>query len=427
MTAVGNSVNDRSPEEHRGWRRTLAFAFTAQFLSILGFSFATPFLPFFVAELGVADPGQQAFWAGVVMASGGLTFALFAPVWGILADRYGRKSMVCRAMFGGTVAILLLSFAQTVPQLAWGRVFQGVFSGTIAASIALVASVTPLRRSGFALGMMQAAVFIGNAAGPFLGGMAADAFGYRVSFRIGALLTLTGALLTLFGTREHFAPPAQDGGQGSGIPGFRALMVLPGFLMGVLVLFSVRLSNSISNPSFPLIVEQLIDSLHRLNSITGSIIGTAAVAGAVAAAVLGHAGDRIGRKQVLIGCCLAACVASVGTYFVRSVPVLFLLRILFGFSVAGMLLAANSMIHEVIDKRAIGKAYGLATALSMLGTAAGPVLGGWLAMRAGLRVPFMVTGLSQLLLIALLLHFSRRSRARTAPETEPAVVVMEKV
>ncbi len=422
--AAGNGRGNASGSST--WWRTLVFAFTAQFLSILGFSFATPFLPFFVSDLGVSDPGRQAFWAGVVMASGGLTFALFAPVWGILADRYGRKSMVCRAMFGGALAILIMSFSQNVTQLAWGRVFQGVFSGTIAASIALVASVTPLRRSGFALGMMQAAVFVGNAAGPFLGGMAADAFGYRVSFRIGALLTLAGGLLTLFGTTENFKPPDRNA-PGAGMPGFRAIFLLPGFLLGALVLFSVRLSNSISNPSFPLIVADIVKSMQNLNSITGSIIGTAAVAGAIAAAVLGHAGDRVGRKQVLIGCCLVACVASVGTYFVHGIPMLFLLRILFGFSVAGMLPAANAMIHEVIDKRAIGKAYGLATALSMLGAAVGPVLGGWLAMRAGLRVPFLVTGLSQLLLIAMLVKYIRRAGVRSAPDPEPAVVVLERV
>lgn len=409
------------------WQRTLIFAFTAQFLCILGFSFATPFLPFFVSELGVTDPGKQAFWAGVVMASGGVTFALFAPVWGILADRYGRKAMVCRAMFGGTLAILLLSFSQNVTQLALGRVFQGVFSGTIAASITLVASATPRRHSGFALGMMQAAVFIGNAAGPFVGGLAADTFGYRISFRIGAMMTLIGGLLTLFGTKENFTPKTSNQNHDHPTIGFRKLMLLPGFLMGALVLFSVRFSNSLSNPSFPLIVEDLIDSLHRLNSITGSIIGTAAVAGAIAAAVLGHLGDRVGRKRVLIGCCITACAASLGTYAVQRVPTLFVLRILFGFSVAGMLPAANAMIHDVIDHRAMGKAYGLATALSMLGTAAGPIIGGWMGMQMGLRIPFLATAFAQIVLILMLMRFVRGTKIHSASEDEPAVVTLEKV
>ncbi len=195
------------------WKRTFAFAFAAQFLSIVGISFCTPFLPFFVADMGVADSGEQAFWAGIVLASGALTYALFAPVWGVLADRYGRKPMVCRAMLGAAVAVFLMSFACSVPQMIFFRVLQGVFSGTLAASIALVASVVPMKRIGFALGMMQAAVFVGNAAGPLIGGVLADHFGYQDSFRIGALLTFMGGMLVVFGTREDFVRPGPKGAE----------------------------------------------------------------------------------------------------------------------------------------------------------------------------------------------------------------------
>lgn len=385
------------------WKRTFIFAFIAQFLGIVGISFATPFLPFFVAEMGVTESGAQAFWAGIVMGAGGLTFAVFAPIWGVFADRFGRKPMVCRAMFGAALAVFLMSFSRTVPQMILFRVVQGAFSGTLAASIALVASVVPPQRIGLTLGMMQAAVFIGNALGPFFGGMAADAFGYRTSFRIGAVLTLLGGLMIVFGTQERFSAPDRQSSTDS--QGFRKIFLLPGFLISVVVLFSVRLSNSISNPSFPLIVGDILGSARNLNSITGSVIGAAAIAAALAAAMLGHAGDRLGRRRVLMGCCIVACLASVGHYFAHDLPTLFVVRILFGFSVAGMMPAANAMIHEVVDPRSIGKAYGLATSLSMLGSAIGPTVGGTLAMQAGLRVPFLVTGAAQLCLIVLILCF----------------------
>jgi len=398
------------------WKRTFVFAFAAQFLSVVGISFCTPFLPFFVADVGVATGGEQAFWAGIVLASGALTYALFAPVWGILADRYGRKPMVCRAMIGATAAVFLMSFARNIPEMIFFRVLQGIFSGTLAASIALVASVVPKNRSGFALGMMQAAVFIGNALGPFIGGMTADHFGYRNSFRIGALLTFLGGMLVFFGIREGFTPPDRKTAAES--PGFRKILLLPGFLIGVMILFSVRLSNSIANPSFPLIVGDIHKSLENLNSITGSIIGVAAIAAAAAAAILGHAGDKLGRKKVLVACCIGACLASVGHYYAHDLPTLFAVRILFGFSAAGMLPAANALIHEVVDPRSIGKAYGLAMALSMLGTAVGPTIGGTLAMKTGLRIPFLVTAGAQLLLIVLILLCLRKHRCRESTEEE---------
>ncbi len=390
------------------WKRTFVFAFAAQFLGIVGISFATPFLPFFVAELGVAEGGRQAFWAGIVLASGGLTFALFAPFWGILADHHGRKPMVCRAMFGAAVSVLLMSFARTVPQMILFRMVQGAFSGTLAASIALVASVVPLKRSGLALGMMQAAVFVGNALGPLIGGMAADVFGYRASFRLGAGLTFLGGLLVLLGTQERFTTPDRHVPDES--PGFRAILLVPGFLISVVVLMSVRLSNSIANPSFPLIVRDLVDSPERLNSVTGVIIGAAAIAAAIAAALLGYLGDRIGRQRILLGCCAGACLAAVGHYYAHNISTLFAARVCFGFTVAGMLPTANAMIHERVDSRSIGKAYGLATSLSMLGTALGPTIGGTLALHAGLRVPFLVTAGAQIGLAAIILLVVRKER-----------------
>ena len=387
------------------WKRTFISAFIAQVLGIIGLSFATPFLPLYVAELGIDDPGQQAFWAGVALSAAGLTFAVFAPIWGTVADRFGRKPMVFRAMLGGTVVMVLMSFARNVPELILYRLLQGAFSGSLAASISLVASVVPHRHSGLTLGMMQSAVFIGHAVGPFFGGMAADALGYRVCFRIGAGLTLLGGVLVLAGTREEFTPrDAQASRDG---PGFRAIFLLPGFLISVVIMFAVRLSNSIANPSFPLIVREFPLSPQHFNSITGSIMGVTALAAAASSAILGHIGDKIGRRSILVACCVGACVASVGHYMAQTLFTLFAARILFGFSVAGMLPSATAMIYSIIDPRSIGKAYGLATSLSMLGAAAGPTLGGVLAMSVGLRFPFLVTAAAQLMLAVLVLAYVR--------------------
>ena len=389
------------------WKKTFISAFTAQILSIVGFSFALPFLPFFIADLGVPDAGDQAFWAGLVLSAAGLTFALSAPFWGIAADRYGRKLMVCRAMFGGTAVLLLMSYVQTVGQLLVCRLLQGAFTGTMAASVALVASVVPRKRSGLTLGMMQTAVFIGTTVGPFFGGLMADSFGYRASFRMGALLCLAGGLLVYFGTREDFSSPAA--GKEGKTSGFLSIFMLKGFFLAVLVMFAVRFNNTMINPSFPLIVRDILPSAEKINSITGSVMASAALAGAFSAALVGYVGDQYGHRRVLFGCCLLAAAASAGHFWAMSINQLFAARVLFGLAVAGMLPAANAMIHGIIDHNSLGKAYGLATSLSMLGTAAGPFAGGYLASSAGLRMPFLVTAGTQLALGVLILLCMRQS------------------
>lgn len=382
------------------WKKTFLSAFVAQVLSILGFSFAQPFLPFFISELGAYNQGQQAFWSGIVLGATGLTLGLFAPLWGILADRYGRKLMVCRAMFGGTLVLLLMSAVRTVGQLVICRLLQGVFTGTIAASVALVASVTPPHRSGLTLGMMQAAVFVGTSLGPLFGGVVADMFGYRAAFQLGALVVFLGGLLVLFGVRENFVRPDE---QKDGLPmSFKEIFAVSGFFVAVLVMFSVRFSNSMINPAFPLIIKDILPDTVNLNSITGAVIAAAALSGALSAAFLGHMSDRWGYKRILTICCFLAAVASAGHFFAYTIKSVFLVRILFGVSVAGMLPAANAMIYSIIDNKCIGKAYGAATSLSMLGLAMGPFMGGTIARLTDLRTPFVFVAVAQVLLAILI-------------------------
>ncbi|MCM8820862.1 MAG: MFS transporter [Candidatus Omnitrophica bacterium] len=387
------------------WKKTFASIFTAQILSMIGFSFALPFLPFFISELGISDKGQQAFWAGIAIGVSGITFAIFAPLWGVLADRYGRKVMVCRSMFGGTLVLLLMSIARTVGQLVACRLLQGILTGTISASIALVASVTPEERSGFTLGMMQAAAYIGTTIGPLFGGVIADLYGYRIAFRAGAFLVFAGGILVLLGAKESFTPPVSDGKNHS--PGFLEILATSGFLIAVMILFGVQFSNSMISPSFPLIVKDILPSPEKLNSITGTILAASALAGACSAALLGHTGDRIGQKKVLVLCAIGASLSSAGHFFASSIPLLFVVRIIFGLSVAGMIPAANAIIYKIIDREYIGRAYGMATSISMIGFGLGTFSGGTLARLAGLRIPFLAVAFLHLLLAVIIRSFKK--------------------
>ncbi|MDP6381430.1 MAG: MFS transporter, partial [Phycisphaerae bacterium] len=167
------------------WRKTFYAAWGAQILSITGFSFIMPFMPYYIHHLGITDRADAARWTGIAAAAWGMAMMVFAPIWGILADRYGRKLMVMRSMLGGAVVIALMALARNVGDIVALRMMQGILTGTIGASIALVSSVTPANRSGYAMGMMQAAVFIGAAIGPLLGGVAVDRLGFQAACLIG--------------------------------------------------------------------------------------------------------------------------------------------------------------------------------------------------------------------------------------------------
>lgn len=388
------------------WKKTFVSAFVAQIISVIGFSFALPFLPFYIEELGVADKSEQARLAGIVIAATGLGLSIFAPIWGALADKHGRKIMVLRSMFGGTVVLLLMSVVQTVPQLVVCRLLQGALTGTIAASVALVASVSPDHRSNFTLGMMQTAVYLGVTIGPLLGGIVADELGYRAAFRVGALVIFAGGLLVLYGIREEFEKPDPAAG---GKSSYSAIFKNPVFVIGVLILLAIRLSNTIANPSFPLIVKEILIAGRKLNTTTGLVLSVAAVAGAVSAALLGHFGDKWGQKRVLITCSIVAAFASYLHGFAGSILQLFFLRAMFGLGIGGMIPAANAMIKKSTHHSHIGKAYGAATSVSILGFAIGPYLGGYIGSEFGLRVPFFLTAAGQLVVALLVMTLVRSS------------------
>ena len=87
-----------------GWARTLAVLWFAQIIAEVAFSFALPFIPLFISQdLGVTDPSQAALWAGMMAGGFALVMAVLGPVWGTVADRFGRRLMILRALFGAAV------------------------------------------------------------------------------------------------------------------------------------------------------------------------------------------------------------------------------------------------------------------------------------------------------------------------------------
>ena len=139
-----------TPGTGQSWQLTLNIVFIAQLLSIIGFAFTFPFLPFYIRELGVTEERLVPIWAGFMMASSSLVMAFFSPLWGWLADRYGRKIMVERAMFGGAVITFAMGLIDNVWQLLFLRLLSGAATGTISASIAMISTVVPRQKQATA-------------------------------------------------------------------------------------------------------------------------------------------------------------------------------------------------------------------------------------------------------------------------------------
>jgi DHA1 family multidrug resistance protein-like MFS transporter len=376
----------------------------AQLCCIMGFSFAMPFIPFFVRELGVPE-GDVALWAGLSGTGAGLAMGIMGPVWGWMADRHGRKLMVVRAMFGGSIILALMGMSRNIAQLVALRTIQGSITGTVPASVAMVSSLVPKARLGFSLGLMQMAVFTGGSIGPYIGGIVADHYGYRVPFGVTAALLFSGGVLVLFGARERFVRPDAEG-RGDSAP-LRVLFQSKAIigLLGVYLLMS--LSGSFAMPIFPLLVEQIVGTPQKAASETGLLLAAMGVAAAVAAVTVGRIGDRYGHKAILVTSTALSGLLCFPHYLAEDLHQLLILRVLFGLGMGGMMPAMNAMVASIVPRDNIGQAYGFTTTASALGWAFGPALGGWTASQYGYRLPFVIMG-AALLLVAIAQHWGLR-------------------
>ena len=104
-------------EDERYWRRNLAVCLLGSFTTIVAMTLLLPFLPIYVEQLGVSDRAAIAQWSGVAYGATFFAAALVAPLWGRLADRYGRKLMLIRASLGMAVAMSLIGMAHNVWEL----------------------------------------------------------------------------------------------------------------------------------------------------------------------------------------------------------------------------------------------------------------------------------------------------------------------
>ncbi|MCC7060854.1 MAG: MFS transporter, partial [Burkholderiaceae bacterium] len=286
------------------WRRNLYILFVVQLLSMAGFSLIFPFLPLYVKEVGISTGGSIELWSGLVFSSQALTMMISAPIWGVVADRLGRKPMIVRAALGGALTIALMGFVQNAEQLVMLRVIQGLVTGTVAAANALVAASTPKERSGEALGLLQMGSWIGVAVGPVIGGVIGDAIGFRESFWITAVLLGLCTIAVVVGVKEEFKPAPRP--KRSMFSGYWDLLHAPDMANLYSVGFLNSLGRSVIIPVAALFVAQLMHSDDHVATMTGVMMGAYAFVGSASAAWLGQLGDRIGHSILLFAGMLLA-------------------------------------------------------------------------------------------------------------------------
>lgn len=398
----------------KNWKRNLWIVWVAEFLAIMGFSSTAPIYTYFIQYLGV-DDALIARWSGAVIAISSISMGVLGPVWGALGDRYGRKVMVMRAMFGGAVIIGLQGLSQNVWQFAILRLIQGALTGTVTAATALVVSNTPREHLGETLGKLQLAVFLGQAIGPTTGGFVADTLGYRATFWVTGFYLLIAGSMILFLVREHFVP-SPEALQGSLFSRMRKDIgtIFTGSLLGLVLTlrFALRVGLNVTSPTIPLIVQDLIPKSTLLGSASGLLSTISGISSAVAAPLVGRWADRGNSRMLLLESALLCAIALFVQALAPAYALLVLAQFVLGLGVGGTIAVLSAYIGRMAPEGRAGTAFGLDAMAVALAGAVGPSVGGWLSDTISRRAPLWAGGIAMMLAGLAVLRLPKDSSQR---------------
>lgn len=391
------------------WRKNLWTLVMAVVLCGASYTMIIPFLPLYLLELGV-DSSDVKMWAGVVFAATFLIAAVMAPYWGRRADRSGKKRMIIRAGLMLSLSYFMGAWVRNPVELILVRVFQGIASGFVPASMALVASSTPPEKMGFCMGVMQTALVVGGIVGPLLGGTLSHLFGMRRSFLLSAVILCiaTLAVWRLVKEPDQVSTPVES----SLVDDLKTA-----FHNGVLVrmlclLFAVQMVSMTLQPLMSLYVAEMQGSLVGVGLTTGFIFSLSGTASAIAAPIWGRVGQGRSLRIPLVASFIGAGVFNTGQYFAADIAQFGALQFLMGLFLIGVFPTINMIAIQSSDVSFHGRVFGLTNAANQLGSMVGPLAGGFVSSWIGIRPVFLLTGSILIVLGAN----SLRLRIRSAQE-----------
>jgi MFS transporter, DHA1 family, multidrug resistance protein len=393
-TGSDTPVQPRLRVEDRSWRRTLWAMVGIQFVMTAAINFLSPIIPLMLPELGVTSDAAVFWWSGIITGATSFVAAFASPVWGRVADRYGRKISLLRSSFAIAVFTALMGLSVNVWQFFGARFVMGLFAGFSSAAIALVASQVPERRLGYALGWLASGQLVGSLIGPVIGGALADMTGsFRAPFFLCGGITIAGLGLVWAIVHEDFTPAPPSVRKQSIWAGMRMLTGSSALLSLFLVLLMAQLSTRTVAPVVTLFVQELIGSPPQLATLSGIAFSITGLANLIAAPFLGNRSDIIGYRKVLLICLLGATLTSAPQIFVGSYWSFLAWRFAVGLFIGGILPTANALIGRSVSREHRGTIYGMTASATFLGNSLGPLTGGGIAAGLGIRWVFVITTL----------------------------------
>jgi MFS family permease len=384
------------------WKRNLIICWFGMFVTGIGMSQIAPVMPLYIKQLGVSDTSSIARLSGIAFGITYIISAIFSPIWGSAADKFGRKPMLLRASLGMAVVIGCMGFAPNVEVLIILRLLQGAITGYSTACTTLIATQTDKEHAGYALGTLSTASIAGSLLGPTIGGLIEETLGLQpVFFITGALLFIAFVTTALF-VKEAFVrtdkKPLSAKEVWNSVPEKSLTIVLSvTFFVITLALYAIE-------PIITVYVTQLSKDTSHVALISGLAFSASGLANIIAAPNLGKLSDKIGAHKVILGALVVTALIYIPQAFVKNVWQLMGLRFLLGLTLGGLNPSVNTMVKKITPASITGRIFGFTVSAGYLGVFGGSVLGGQVAAWFGIDYVFFITS-ALLLLNGALVYF----------------------
>jgi MFS family permease len=273
--------------------------FLTVFIDLIGFGIVLPLLPLYNRELGASG-----FLIGVIQASFSAMQFLFAPAWGRLSDRIGRRPVLLVSTAGAAISYAIFAYGCGLPNktaalsvLLGSRILAGICGANITVAQAYIADITPVAERSKKMGLIGMAFGLGFVCGPPLGALGIQLFGFRGPGFLATALCAFNFILALSILPESWKPTSEHVAPRPPLEQWRHTLTHPkiGLLIAVFFLATFCFA------SFETTLGLLISENFHLNTIThqdmkmsGYLI---AYCGVIGAAVQGGAIGRMVKKS----------------------------------------------------------------------------------------------------------------------------------
>jgi MFS family permease len=235
---------------------SLLIIFLTVFIDLIGFGIVVPMVPVFSRHFGA-----HGLVIGVIVASFSAMQFVFAPIWGRLSDRLGRRPMLLISTFGAGLSYVLFAVScglETPATALWlmvlSRVFAGICGGNITVAQAYIADISTPEQRSKRMGLIGVAFGLGFIFGPIIGGVSLKHGGITAPGWVAAGLCAANFLLALFILRESRQPGSVPAGHRPALRQWVHTLTKPRVGLLVMVFFLATFAFSCFETTLPLLV-----------------------------------------------------------------------------------------------------------------------------------------------------------------------------